>query len=164
MHRTPVRQRAIIALALVPALAACDAADRPDATPADADSLVGALGTAEFAPVNRSDITGTVRFEEDDDEATATVELVGLEPGAEYPVQLYTGRCAAGGSTPVPLGRVTGGEDGRGRLTARVAVTDLPAGEPVFVQADGPDASAVACADMADDEADDEEMGAEGDV
>lgn len=160
MHRTPIRQRAIIALAPVLALAACDAAERTDGTPADADSVVGALGPAEFAPVNQSDVTGTVRFEEDDDEATVTVELVGLEPAAEYPVQLYTGRCAAGGSTAVPLGLVTGGEDGRGRVTAHVAATDVAAGEPVFVQADGPDGSAVACADVADGE----EAGAGEDV
>lgn len=150
MH--PRITRAVIALTLGAAVAACEAADRPDGSPAEADTALGALGPAEFAPVNQSGVTGTVRVEEDDDELTVTIELVGLEAGVVYATHLHTGRCAAGGPAAATLGRITGGEDGRGRLTTSVAAADVPPGDPVFVQAVGSGGDAVACADVGGNE------------
>lgn len=151
MLQRPTRQPAHLAvlalLAFVPLGIGCEAGGG-SGTPDGAAAFLGQLGAAEFAPVNQSDITGTVRFEEEDDGVSATIELVGLQPGAAYPASLHTGRCAAGGPVAAPLGPVTAGEDGRGRLTAPIEAAGLEAGEPVFVQAVGPEGDAVACADM----------------
>ncbi|HUE76371.1 MAG TPA: hypothetical protein VMM83_00390 [Longimicrobiales bacterium] len=149
MHRRPAR--AIIALTLVAAVAGCEAADAPDGTPAEDDRALAA-GTVEFAPVNRSGVTGTARFEEDDDDVTVTIELVGLETGTVYPTHLYNGRCAAGGNVVAALGDITGGEDGRGRLMTDVEAADLASDEPLFVQAEGSGGNALACADVGGEE------------
>lgn len=143
MQRTPRPLRVILSLMFIVS-AGCDAGNGGDAAPIGAAQV----DAAEFAPVNRSDITGTVQLEEEDDQATITVALVGLEAGVEYPVHVHTGRCAAGGAVAVPLGQVTGEEDGRGQLTTRVALTALQGDQHVFVQAHGPSGGAVACADL----------------
>ena len=134
-----------IALAVTILLAAgCDAGDSPDAAEGPAQEA----GAAELAPVNRSGVTGTVRADHDGDEVTVTVEVAGLEAGGEYPAHIHSGRCAAGGPVAVPLGRITAGEDGTGRLTTRVAAAELGAEDAAFVQVHGADGAVVACADL----------------
>lgn len=151
MNRVPLRPPTVAAVLLV---LGCDAGDAPlsEDTPAVTNDA-----SVEFAPVNRSGITGTVTADHDDEHATVTVELAGLEPGATYPVHIHTGRCAAGGPVAAPLGRITARADSTGRLNARV--TDAQMGdEPAFVQAHDPSGAAVSCADLPGHEAEAEPL------
>jgi hypothetical protein len=145
MRHSPGPWLAMAALALC---AACEPAGAPGAAARAADQ-------ADFAPVNRSDVTGTVGVERDDGEAIVTIELVGLRPGAVYPAHVHDGRCAAGGTVAAPLGRITAGRDGRGRLRTRVAGTALAPDRPAFVQIQTEDGTALACADLSDQVEDD---------
>lgn len=143
MHR-PWHSAALVAAALLSI--GCDAGDAPEAAGDTPDAA--APDAVEFASVNRSGINGTVTANHDGDEATVTVTLEGLEAGVAYPVHIHGGRCAAGGPVEVPLGRITASAEGTGRLTSRVAGSDLSPDSPAFVQAHGPDGAAVACADI----------------
>lgn len=142
MHRFPLRPLALATAALF--ALGCDAGDAPltDDSPAVDDEA-----PADFAPVNRSGITGTVTADHDEGEATVTVELAGLEPGAAYPVHIHTGRCAAGGPVAAPLGRITARADSTGRLNARVTAAQM-GDQPAFVQAHDASGAAVTCADL----------------
>ena len=146
MHRCPLSRLALVAAAVT--LVGCDAGDAPAAE----EELPGTTeldAEAEFAPVNRSGVTGTIAADHDGDAATISVDLAGLEEGTVYPVHIHTGLCAAGGPVAVPLGRITGGNDGSGRLTARVAASQLAPDQPAFVQVHGSSGAAIACADIA---------------
>ena len=145
MHR-PLQSAALVAAALLSI--GCDAGDAPE-TAVDDTPDGAAADAVEFASVNRSGIQGTVTASHEGDDATVTVTLEGLEPGVAYPVHIHGGRCAAGGPVEVPLGRITASAEGTGRLTSRVAGSDLSPDRPAFVQAHGPDGAAVACADIA---------------
>lgn len=144
MHRRSLLPLAL--LSLLP-LAACEAGSPDDAAPAAEGGRLGTLTAADFAPVNRSGITGSVQVDGEGD-PTVTLELVGLEPGAVYATHVHTGRCAAGGPVAIALGEVTAGDDGRGRMTTEVSTAEITTGDPVFVQAHGPGGEAVACADL----------------
>ena len=142
MHRFLPRTLAVAMATLI--TLGCDAGDAPPAE----DTAVAEDASVEFASVDRSGITGTVSADHDDEEATVTVELSGLEPGAVYPVHIHTGRCSAGGPVAAPLGRITARGDSTGRLNARVTQAQM-GDEPAFVQAHDPSGAAVACADLA---------------
>jgi CHRD domain len=145
MHRRPLARLGLAAaVVLVLGCEAGDTLEQEDAGAAAAPSDAA----ADFAPVNRSGITGTVEADHDGDDVTVTVELAGLEAGTEYPVHIHAGRCAAGGPVAVPLGRIAARPDGTGRLTTRADGSGLGAGEPAFVQVHGPGGGAVACADL----------------
>lgn len=124
-------------------------ADRTDTNASPISLVAGA--DVEFASVDRSGITGTVRGEEDGDDAAVTLELEGLEAGTGYPAHIHSGRCVSGGPVVAPLGDVTGDEDGAGELTADVPADALSGDEQLFVQVHGPDGDAVACADLDDE-------------
>lgn len=121
----------------------CDAGEVPPA----GDTAVAEDASVEFAPVDRSGITGTVSADHDDEETTVTVELSGLEPGVVYPVHIHSGRCSAGGPVAAPLGRVTARGDSTGRLNARVTHAQM-GDDPAFVQAHDASGAAVSCADL----------------
>lgn len=144
MHRRPLVRLGLAAATLV--VLGCEAGDAPDQE--DAGTAAPSEAAADFAPVNRSGITGTVEADHEADDVTVTVELAGLAPGTEYPVHIHTGRCAAGGPVAVPLGRITARPDSTGRLTTRADGSGL-GDEPAFVQVHGPGGDAVACADLA---------------
>lgn len=142
MHRFPLRPLALATACLI--ALGCEAGEAPVSGDA---SAVAEDASAEFAPVNRSGVTGTVTADHDEEEATVTVELAGLEPGATYPVHIHTGRCAAGGPVAAPLGRITARPDSTGRLNTRVTAAQM-GDQPAFVQAHDESGSAVSCADL----------------
>lgn len=142
MPRFPLRPLTLATASLI--ALGCDAGDAPLA---EDDAVVAEDASVEFAPVNRSGITGTVTADHDEEQATVTIELTGLEPGATYPVHLHTGRCAAGGPVAAPLGRITAGADSTGRLNARVTAGQM-GDQPAFVQAHDATGAAVSCADL----------------
>lgn len=153
MHRHSHTGLALAAAALF--VLGCDAGDAPDAADDPADAPAGAVeAPAELAPVNRSGVTGTVRADHGDDETTVTIEVAGLEPGAVYPAHIHTGRCVAGGPVALPLGRMTATQDGTGRLTTRIAASQLQPDQPAFVQVHESSGSVVACADLSSHEGD----------
>lgn len=157
MFGPPLARFALAAATLF--ILGCDAGDagdpedrdapRPGMDAATGDAATGAAGPAEFAPVNRSGVRGTVEADHEEDAVTVTVQLAGLDPGSVYPVHIHTGRCAAGGPVAVPLGRITARADSTGRLTTRADGSGLGAGDPAFVQVHAPEGAAVACADLA---------------
>ncbi|HUG41119.1 MAG TPA: hypothetical protein VMM12_11570 [Longimicrobiales bacterium] len=139
MRAFPLPLLAVVAALLL--LPACEA-------PAPGDGAADADASADFAPVDRSGVTGTVRAEHEEDEAAVTVELAGLQPGTVYTVHIHTGRCSAGGLVAATLGDVTAGSDGTGRLSATVAGSPLGPDSPAFVQALDAAGDPVACADL----------------
>lgn len=149
----PVR---VVALVLIPSLAACDAGDAGDADagPGSDPAARGAAPSAppetevELAAVDHSGITGTVGADRDDEQVTVSVSVEGLEPGVDYPAHVHDGRCVAGGPVRFPLGRITADDDGTGRSTTRIPAAELPPAGSLFVQVHGEGGRAVACADL----------------
>lgn len=136
-------------------LAACDTGEEQSSvdTPVE-DSLAAATAPTPgvLASINRSGVRGTARLTREDDDVIVVVEAEGLEPGSRYDAQLHEGVCADGGPAVLPLGRITGGDDGNGSLRFRAASDRLSGEETVFVQIDAAGDSAVACANVESDE------------
>lgn len=144
----------IALLAAVLALAACEP---PEESPiqdepleAEASDTAEALATepGALSPINRSGVRGRAELSQSGDEVLVVVQADSLEPGALYTAHLHEGRCADGGPSDLPLGRITADQRGSGSSRMELEADRLPAASELFVQVNDSDDEPVACADL----------------
>jgi hypothetical protein len=133
-------------------LAACgdatpDRRGTPADTPGDGASAETRPGAAAIPSTAGSGITADVDLEDLGDRVSVRVTLHGLVPDERYPVNVHADGCDARGAVRLPMGRVTGGEDGTGSVRMTVARDRLPDG-PFAIRAQDPDGTPVACAQV----------------
>lgn len=152
----------LLAVGLAGALGACDAGndtparDAPLDEPRTGDSVEALAPTpGELTPINRSGVRGRAEIRTGGDGAfMVRVEADSLEPGGRYTAHIHEGRCADGGPSRLPLGRITATGEGTGSIRMRVDADRLPAEADLFVQLHAPDDRPVACANLdAEDQA-----------
>jgi hypothetical protein len=145
------------ALALLVAVTACDAgADRAAAGETDGRVENGRVGDgdqmrsapAQLMPIDHSGVTGTAVADRDGDRLVVTLSLEGLQAGARYLAHVHEGRCADDGPARVPLGRITGDDDGMSTVELRAEAGDMSAGAAWSVQVEAETGEAVACANL----------------
>lgn len=140
--------RTACAVALLPALMACDTGQERDEERADGPRAATRSAPAPFMPNDHSGVTGTVVADRDDGDIMITVSLEGLEGGVTYLASVHADRCAADGPVRVPLGRVTGEEGGTARAGLRASPEEMPEDFPWSVQIQTDAGVTVACADI----------------
>jgi hypothetical protein len=139
-------------VALMPLLVACEPAAEPGAD-AGQEPERGALSSAPapLMPIDHSGVTGAVVLDEEDDGATVTLSLEGLEPGAGYLADLHHERCASAGSLLAPLGSLAADDAGEAMERVHVRAADLDAARPWSVHIRTAAGESVACANILTD-------------
>lgn len=148
----------LVLLVLTAGLAACgggadggmdqDTASMEETAEAAAGQEMGETdGTVPLAAKNQSGITGTATVRSAGDSLGVEVSFEGLTEGETYPVHLHLGSCSAGGGVAAPIGEVTGGADGTGSTSTRIARAGLSADTTYFVQGHLPSGQPAVCGD-----------------
>jgi hypothetical protein len=101
----------------------------------------------ELEELNASGVTGTAMATHMDESVEVTVSVMGVTDGEELPSHIHQGTCETGGGVVAPLNPVTVSE-GSGSSVTSLAVDQIPADQPLFVQVHGSDGQGVACADF----------------
>jgi hypothetical protein len=138
-------------VALLPFLAACEAGPEQEPEPVQtpvAERAQAAAAPAALMPVDHSNVTGTALVDQDEEEASVTLALEGLEPDASYLAYLHRDRCAGAGSLLAPLGSLTADQAGEATRRIRVPSTEIGAERPWSVQIHTAAGEIVACANI----------------
>jgi hypothetical protein len=140
--------RTACALALLPALMACDTGQEHDQERTDGPDMATRSAPAPLMPNDHSGVTGTVLADRDGGDIMITLSLEGLEPAVTYLASVHADRCAVDGPVRVPLGRVTGEGDGTASASLRAGPEEMPEDFPWSVQIQTDAGVTVACADV----------------
>lgn len=138
---------AIAALMLF--LVACERAAEPGADAAhEPERATLSSAPAPLMPVDHSGVTGTIVVDDEDDGATVTLSLEGLEPDGDYLAYIHRERCASAGSLLVALGSVTADDAGEAVERVHVPSAELDAERPWSVHLHTAAGETVACANI----------------
>lgn len=150
----PIRRARTLAATLAAAcllwLACGDApSDRRDAGDAAAGSTPAGSRPAEVGTPSDAGagITADVALEDRGDQVSVRVTLGGLVPEGNYPVNVHVGGCDTSGLVRLPMGRVTGREDGTGSVRMTLSADRLP-DRPFAVRVLDPEGQPAACAQV----------------
>ena len=103
--------------------------------------------TVELHEANASGIMGTATAMHSDESVEVTVEVAGVTEGDELSSHIHQGTCESGGPVIAPLSSIEVSE-GTGSGVTSLTVDQIPVDQPLFLQVQGPDGEAVACADF----------------
>jgi hypothetical protein len=138
----------LAAFALIPVLGACEPGETPEQDRQDGPGAATRSAPVAFMPNDHSGVTGTALTDQSDGRVTITVSLEGLDPATTYLASAHSDRCAADGPVRVPLGRITGNDEGTARADFRAEVEELPEHQPWSIQIQTENGETVACADI----------------
>lgn len=136
------------AFVLAPMLGACEPGDTPEQDHVEETRTEGRSAPAPLMPIDHSGVTGTAMADKSDGQVTITLSLEGLLPGTLYLASAHSNRCAANEPPRVPLGRITGDDDGTASVELRADAQELPERYPWSVQVQSEAGETVACADI----------------